>query len=157
MDEDKKNVSRRRALQILGLGGAVAATIALPGKWTRPIVESIVVPAHAQSSPRATTTTQSKSDIRLKRDIKAVGELDNGLMLYRFRYRWSETVYVGVMAQEVLEVDPGAVIMGEDGFYRVDYRRLGTKMMEWSEWLQTPSAVRFVSRPSGVQFQAAAG
>ena len=158
MDDDSKKISRRRALQILGLGGAVAATIALPGKWTRPIVESIVVPAHAQSSPRATTTTAGPpSDIRLKRDIEPVGELDNGLTLYRFRYRWSETVYVGVMAQEVLEVDPGAVIMGEDGFYRVDYRRLGIRMMEWTEWLQTSSAARVVPPPSRGQFWATAG
>ena len=135
MDEDSKNVSRRRALQILGLGGAVAATIALPAKWTRPIVETIVVPAHAAASNKATTTPQPSSDIRLKRDIVPVGKMDNGLTLYRFRYRWSETVYVGVMAQEVLDVDPDAVITGEDGFYRVDYARLGTEMMTLKEWV----------------------
>ena len=50
MDENDKGVSRRRALTILGLGGAVVATVALPSKWTRPLVESIVVPAHAQAS-----------------------------------------------------------------------------------------------------------
>ena len=50
MDENDKGVSRRRALSILGLGGAVVATVALPSKWTRPLVESIVVPAHAQAS-----------------------------------------------------------------------------------------------------------
>ena len=57
MDDDSKNLSRRRALKVLGLGGVVAATVALPGKWTRPIVESIVVPAHAAASSVATTTT----------------------------------------------------------------------------------------------------
>ena len=57
MEDNNKDISRRRALKVLGLGGVVAATIALPGKWTRPIVESIVVPAHAAASPVATTTT----------------------------------------------------------------------------------------------------
>jgi hypothetical protein len=138
MDEDSKNVSRRRALRVLGLGGVVIATVALPTKWTRPLVETIVVPAHAAASPKTTTppTTQGPpSDIRLKRDIEPVGRLDNGLTLYRFRYRWSDEVFVGVMAQEVLSIEPDAVIVGEDGFYRVDYARLGIRMMEWDAWV----------------------
>ena len=57
MENDNKNVSRRRALKVLGLGGAVVATLALPSKWTRPVVESIVVPAHAAASPKSTTIT----------------------------------------------------------------------------------------------------
>jgi hypothetical protein len=158
MEDDKKNVSRRRALQILGLGGAVAATIALPGRWTRPIVESIVVPAHAQASQKAATTTDGGgSDIRIKHDIEPVGELANGLTLYRFRYKWSDTVYVGVMAQEVLEVDPGAVITGEDGFFRVNYRRLGIKMMEWDEWVMARAARVGAANSSSEQFWATTG
>ena len=49
------------------------------------------------------------SDTRLKRDIAQVGEVDNGINLYRYRYLWSDTTYVGVMAQEVAEVIPEAV------------------------------------------------
>jgi hypothetical protein len=41
---------------------------------------------------------------------------------------------VGVIAQEVLAVVPEAVIIGEDGFMRVNYERLGTRMMTWDEW-----------------------
>ena len=33
-----------------------------------------------------------------------VGELDGGINLYRYRYLWNDTIYVGVMAQEVAEV-----------------------------------------------------
>lgn len=51
-----KNVSRRRAIKIVA-SGALVATIALPSKWSRPIVESIIVPAHAQASPPQTTGT----------------------------------------------------------------------------------------------------
>lgn len=75
------------------------------------------------------------SDIRLKRDISQVGRLANGLKLYRFHYLWSDTEYVGVMAQEVRLLMPDAVVHGADGYLRVDYDRLGTRMMTWHEWL----------------------
>jgi outer membrane immunogenic protein len=75
------------------------------------------------------------SDIRLKRNIVLVGRLDNGLGLYRYRYLWSDTVYVGVMAQEVALVRPDAIIRDDIGDYlRVDYRRLGLKLMTLPEW-----------------------
>ena len=60
--------------------------------------------------------------------------LDNGLTLYRFRYLWSDIEMVGVMAQEVLEVVPEAVAKGADGYYRVDYGRLGLRFMTYAEW-----------------------
>jgi hypothetical protein len=74
------------------------------------------------------------SDIRLKRDITLVGRLDDGLGLYRYRYLWSNTVYVGVMAQEVALTHRDAVIKGADGYLRVDYGRLGLKLMTEPEW-----------------------
>ena len=78
------------------------------------------------------------SDRRLKRDLVALGTLDNGLALYRFRYTWSDIVYVGVMAQDVLLVQPDAVVTGADGFYRVDYAALGLRMMTYAEWQRWP-------------------
>jgi hypothetical protein len=74
------------------------------------------------------------SDVRLKRDIASLGRLPNGLVLYRYRYLWSDTVYVGVMAQEVLTVAPDAVSRGADGFFRVDYGRLGLQFRTWDQW-----------------------
>jgi hypothetical protein len=45
-------------MKVLGAGGVVAATLMLPSKWTKPVVESIIVPAHAQASaPPSTGTT----------------------------------------------------------------------------------------------------
>ena len=76
-----------------------------------------------------------ESDIRLKRDITQVGELDNGIGLYRYRYLWSDTIYVGVMAQEVAEVMPKAVQHGADGYMRVDYARLGLRVQTWDQWV----------------------
>jgi polysaccharide export outer membrane protein len=75
------------------------------------------------------------SDVRLKRDITKLTELDNGLSLYRYRYLWSDTFYVGVMAQEVAQLVPDAVVHGSDGYLRVNYARLGLQFMTWDEWL----------------------
>jgi hypothetical protein len=47
------DISRRRVLQIL-TSASLAVTITLPSRWVKPIVESVVVPAHAQASPNTT-------------------------------------------------------------------------------------------------------
>jgi hypothetical protein len=88
-----------------------------------------------QTSPPIITTSSAPSDIRLKRDIGLVDRLPNGIGLYRYRYLWSDQIYVGVMAQEVARVVPDAVVRGADGFLRVDYPRLGIKLLTWNEWV----------------------
>jgi polysaccharide export outer membrane protein len=85
-----------------------------------------------QPSPAIITT--APSDIRLKRDIVLLDRLPNGIGLYRYRYVWSDQVYVGVMAQEVARISPGAVVHGTDGFLRVNYARLGMRLLTWDEW-----------------------
>jgi endosialidase-like protein len=75
------------------------------------------------------------SDIRLKHQIKQVGRLPNGLGLYRYQYLWSDTPYVGVMAQEVEAVVPDAVVRAADGYLRVDYVRLGLSLQTWDDWV----------------------
>ena len=85
--------------------------------------------------PRIGAKIGKNSDIRLKRDITLVGRLKNALGLYRYRYLWSDTVYVGVMAQEVALVHPEAIVRSAVGGYlRVDYGRLGLKLMTLPEW-----------------------
>jgi Family of unknown function (DUF6600)/Chaperone of endosialidase len=74
------------------------------------------------------------SDIRLKRDIALLERLPSGIGLSRYRYVWSDQVYVGVMAQEVAAIEPDAVVSGPDGFLRVDYARLGMRLHTWDEW-----------------------
>ena len=82
-------------------------------------------------------SSQSSSDIRLKRDIVEIGRLESGLHLYRFRYKWGDQQYVGVMAQEVGRIVPGAVSRGADGYLRVDYGKLGLRLETWDEWLRS--------------------
>ena len=67
------------------------------------------------------------SDIKLKTNIKQVGKLNNGIKVYT--WNWTEEakgivgdqVEYGVIAQEVMEVVPEAVIEGNDGYLRVSY------------------------------------
>ena len=91
--------------------------------------------------PLAAISAFFVSDVRLKRDITPIAKLENGLRLYRYRYAWSDTLYVGVLAQEVLEVAPSAVSRGADGYLRVNYARLGLRMQLWEEWIASHSNV----------------
>ncbi len=55
--EDKKTTNRRKLL--IGLTGGIASASQLPGKWTKPVVDAVMLPAHAQTSATtaAPTTT----------------------------------------------------------------------------------------------------
>ena len=88
------------------------------------------------------------SDARVKRDITPLAKRENGLQLYRYRYAWSDTLYVGVLAQEVLEVAPNAVSRGADGYLRVHYARLGLRMQPWEEWLALHSDAKLALGPA---------
>jgi hypothetical protein len=67
--------------------------------------------------------------------------LDNGLQLYRFRYKGDDrTAYVGVMAQDVEKIDPGAVLRDRDGYLKVNYDRIGVRFMTWEEWSERSAA-----------------
>jgi hypothetical protein len=101
-------------------------------KYTAPAMLAVLM----STSGKATAGISGiPSDIRLKRDIVPVGQLTDGIGLYRYRYLWSDTTYVGVMAQEVAAVKPEAVCQGADGYLRVDYAGLGLRMQTWDQWL----------------------
>lgn len=64
------------------------------------------------------------SDRRLKRDIKRIGSLDNGLPWYEYHYIWdadTDPIRYGVMSDEVREVMPEAVVVDATGFDKVRY------------------------------------
>ena len=67
------------------------------------------------------------SDARLKDNITPIGHYD-GLVIYK--WKWNDKAKelgadtlpnIGFIAQEVMEVMPDAVIIGDDGYYRVNY------------------------------------
>jgi len=67
------------------------------------------------------------SDIRTKENIKHLGWMPNGLPIYEYEYKpeWKEIAgygkFVGVMAQEVEQVMPEAVMTRPDGYKMVNY------------------------------------
>lgn len=64
------------------------------------------------------------SDRRLKTDAKRLGRTDSGLPLYTYRLKGSALPQIGVMADEVEQVDPGAVSTHPSGFKQVNYDRV---------------------------------
>lgn len=64
------------------------------------------------------------SDRRLKKNIRRVGQLDNGLNVYTFDFLSGGPTQMGVMADEVREVVPDAVVRGADGYDRVYYAKV---------------------------------
>ena len=82
-----------------------------------------------------------RSDVRLKHDVVLLARLDNGLGFYRFAYNGSDQFYVGVMAQEVQEVLPEAVVRTGDGYLRVDYDMLGLKFQTYDQWIASGAEV----------------
>ena len=48
----EQTLSRRRLLKVLAAtGSTVAATMLLPSKWAKPVIEVGVLPVHAQATP----------------------------------------------------------------------------------------------------------
>jgi hypothetical protein len=64
------------------------------------------------------------SDRRLKTDIERIGTHSSGVGIYQYRYLGSPTQQVGVIAQEVREVNPGAVVTMTNGYLGVNYSKI---------------------------------
>jgi hypothetical protein len=95
--------------------------------------------AGARGSVSASHHSSDNHRAVFRRPVKAghhaLIRLDNGIGLYRYRYKWDHQPFVGVMAQEVADVVPTAVMRGHDGYLRVDYGQLGLSLMTWDEWV----------------------
>jgi len=64
------------------------------------------------------------SDRRLKQDIVPVGLSPTGINIYEFSFEPAGQRFRGVMAQEILDSHPDAVIVSDDGFYAVEYDKI---------------------------------
>ena len=54
MDENEQHPGRRKIAKALLIGGAVKV-VTLPSRWAKPLVATVLVPAHALASPYGTT------------------------------------------------------------------------------------------------------
>lgn len=75
----------------------------------------------------AAATAAAFSDRRLKRDIAKVGEYEDGLGIYLWRYIWGGSLHEGVMADEVAQLRPWALGPRIFGFATVNYDQLHRK------------------------------
>lgn len=128
--DDAKRATLTRLLTGTAFAAPIVASFAMDG----------LTVSKAQAAPANGSGLISISDRRLKTGIMRLAKLGSGLWLYRFKYLWGGIEYVGVMAQDVLEVMPDAVIKGADGFMRVDYRRLGIEMLTYQAWRERTGA-----------------
>ena len=61
MTDKKSSESRRKLLKSIAAGsGAILAGKSLPESWSRPVVDSVMLPAHAQTSPADNTPPQNR-------------------------------------------------------------------------------------------------
>lgn len=122
------------------MSGSVVASVEVEqGKleWQKPVLDCRAIAEITANGNQTVTDGNNgpqQSDIRIKRDIHEVGATPDGLKLYSFRYNGDEETFVGVMAQDVLEVMPEAVVTRADGFYAVDYGMLGLEMISLDKW-----------------------
>lgn len=108
----------------------VAAVISYDFMRKMPQVSGGWVPTEDENEPLVF------SDARLKRDTTLLAVLDDGMQIYSFKYMWSDAAYVGVMAQDLLKNPAwcGAVVTGANGYYRVNYHKLGLRMVTLDVW-----------------------
>lgn len=76
------------------------------------------------AAPQTSILGNLLSDRRAKKDIERIGQTDAGTPIYRFRYKSGGPAQIGFMAQDLLETQPHAVVMGPDNFYRVNYEEV---------------------------------
>lgn len=82
-----------------------------------PVETAVPVPVEQILGPQP-------SDRRLKRNIVQIGTRPDGLAVYEFEYVWGGGRRTGLMAQEVRELYPEAVVEMVGGFLAVDYRKV---------------------------------
>ncbi|MFG1179011.1 tail fiber domain-containing protein [Xanthobacter versatilis] len=118
---------------IAGLGGTSNSTTTTKSDPLSNIIGGALGLGSLFSAPAGGTSAMAGlmalSDRRAKRDISRIGELYDGLPVYRFRYHGCPKWHVGLMADEVEAFAPEAVAEVE-GFKVVDYGRATERAME---------------------------
>jgi len=69
------------------------------------------------------------SDRRIKKDIKYLHTSNDGHKVYSFKYKGGDTKYSGVMAQDVLKINPNAVVL-KNGILAVYYDMIDVNMQQ---------------------------
>jgi len=81
-----------------------------------------------RSGSQATSSMTMFSDVRLKEKIQKTGSSPSGIPIYEFNYIGDSNRYRGAMAQDLLDINPGAVEMDSSGYYKVNYNDIDVDM-----------------------------
>jgi hypothetical protein len=93
----------------------------MPGSQPVSGIQMVVLPPFTLFTP----SLPSPSDLRLKNIIELV-DCVNGINVYNFEYIDKPgEIYRGVIAQELLDTEFRESVILEDGYYKVDYSKLG--------------------------------
>jgi len=114
------------------IGNAQAAGTMAAGNALAGGLNSISNYAMLYSLKNPNSIMNTGSDIRMKENIKTIGWLPNGLPVYSYEYKpefkddeyCGHGRYVGVMAHEVEEIIPDAVVTRQDGYKMVNYAKV---------------------------------
>ena len=77
-----------------------------------------------QAAASNLATTTGLSDVRLKKDINYIFTMENGVPIYTFKYKWSDDVNIGTMAQDIEDMIPEAVSTNSAGYKMVNYSKV---------------------------------
>jgi len=105
----------------LGIMPTFGAPVMMPGKDTGAMAMGAI------STALSIAGLFASSDIRMKEDIEQVGVSPDGHKIYEFNYIGKPTRYRGVMAHEVVKIDPMAVGI-RDGYLAVNYGKIDVDM-----------------------------
>jgi len=114
------------------IGNAQAAGTMAAGNALAGGLNSISNYAMLYSLKNPNSIMNTGSDIRMKENIKTIGWLPNGLPVYSYEYKpefkddeyCGHGRYVGVMAHEVEQIIPDAVVTRQDGYKMVNYAKV---------------------------------
>lgn len=126
----------RAASQAASAASSRAASTAA-ARAARSAASSAASDAAARAAANAASNIRVPSDARLKSDIVPLARTRNGFQLYRYRYIGDDTLYVGVMAQDIARQMPAAVSVASDGYLRVNYGLLGISFLTYSDWMRS--------------------
>ena len=113
------------------------AASAAAARAARGAASSAAANAAARAASNAASNIRVPSDIRLKADIVPLTQTRDGFQLYRYRYIGDDTLYVGVMAQDIARQVPAAVSVSDDGYLQVNYGLLGVAFLTYSDWVRS--------------------
>ncbi len=76
------------------------------------------------------------SERRIKRNIEKLTTLENGLNLYKYQYKSEPTIYVGLLADDLVKnkTHQHAVVHMWDGYYAINYEKLGIQQVTYETY-----------------------